>query len=80
MSNEKLSNEAENPALNKGAVMNSFRKRTFIEVFCAKCGVKYSDDAEYEKVFQDKDEAIETITGDDYWTVKGNKAFSENCS
>lgn len=58
----------------------SFRKRTFIEVFCAKCGIKYSDNAEYEKVFQDKDEAIETITNDDYWTVKKNKAFCENCS
>ena len=35
----------------------SFRKRTFIEVFCKMCGVRYSDDGEYEKVFQDKAEA-----------------------
>ena len=59
--------------------IKSFQERVFIEVFCAKCGIKYSDDAEYEHVFQDKAEAIETITNDDYWIVKGDKAFCENC-
>ena len=56
-----------------------FRKRTFIEVFCKKCGVRYSDDGEYEKVFQDKAEAIETITKEENWLVKGQDAFCENC-
>jgi hypothetical protein len=63
----------------KANVIGCFRKRTFIEVFCKKCGIRYSDDGEYEKVFQDKADAIETITQDDNWLVKGRDAFCENC-
>ena len=62
----------------KKPTVESFRKRTFIEVFCKKCGVRYSDNSEYEKVFKSKSEAIETIT-EDYWTVKGKDAFCEGC-
>ena len=58
--------------------ISSFHKKTFIEVFCAKCGIRYTDDGEYEKVFQDKEDAIETIT-EGYWIVKGSNAFCENC-
>lgn len=63
----------------KPVVIGCFRKRTFIEVFCAKCGIRYSDDGEYEKVFTDKADAIETITQDDNWIVKDTNAFCENC-
>ena len=72
-------NKPLHPALNIAGVSGCFRKRTFIEVFCKKCGVRYSDDGEYEKVFQDKAEAIETITEEENWLVKGQDAFCENC-
>ncbi len=78
MSKEKTSKEPQGN-IRKAPVMNSFRKRTFIEVFCKNCGERYNNDGEYEKVFQDKEEAIETITGEDTWTVKGMNAFCENC-
>ena len=65
--------------LHNPPVIGSFRKRTFIEVFCAKCGERYSDGCEYEKVFTDKADAIETITDEDNWIVKGTNAFCDNC-
>lgn len=79
MTKEKLKTEQANRNLKKPHVISCFRKRTFIEVFCKKCGVRYSDDGEYEKVFTDKADAIETITMDDNWLVKGANAFCENC-
>ena len=71
--------EKQNKISSNPRVRGSFRKRTFIEVFCKKCGVRYSDDGEYEKVFQDKAEAVETITEEENWLVKGQDAFCENC-
>lgn len=64
--------------LDKPLVNGCFRKRTFIEVFCKKCGERYNADAEYEAVFNDKAEAIECME-DSGWLVKGRDAFCENC-
>ena len=59
-------------------VNGCFRKRTFIEVFCKKCGERYNTNAEYEAVFNDKADAIESLN-DSGWLVKGRDAFCENC-
>lgn len=59
-------------------VINSFRKRTFIEVFCAKCNERYSNDAEYEPVFANKEEAMEVVMMDG-WIIRNRAAFCENC-
>lgn len=57
---------------------SSFSKRTFIQVFCKKCGEIYSNDSEYEAVFKDKDEAIMCME-DSGWVIKGNDVFCESC-
>lgn len=62
----------------KDTIKASFRKRTFIEVFCKMCGERYNTDVEYEAVFNDKTEAIECME-DSGWLVKGKDAFCENC-
>ena len=56
----------------------SFRKRTFIEVFCKKCGEKYNTDVEYEAVFKNKSEAIECMK-ESGWKVKGKDVFCDFC-
>ena len=78
MSEEQNINEPQQPAFLQGAVIKSFRKKIFIEVFCAKCGERFNNNDDYESVFQDKDEAIESLEMDG-WEVKGKSAFCENC-
>ena len=70
--------EKQNKISSNPRVRGSFRKRTFIEVFCKKCGERYNNNAEYEAVFNDKAEAIECME-DSGWLVKGQDAFCENC-
>ena len=79
MNKEKIDPPKLKPANDGNLPVNdSFRKRTFIEVFCKKCGERYVTDAEYEAVFADKAEAVECMQ-DSGWLVKGRDAFCENC-
>ena len=73
-----LKMEKQNKISSNPRVRGSFHKRTFMEVFCKKCGERYNTNAEYEAVFNDKAEAIECME-DSGWLVKGNDAFCENC-
>jgi len=49
-------------------------------VQCDKCKKYYSSDNNIFDCFENKSEAIEVITSDDFaWQVKGEKVYCEDC-